>query len=68
MATDIDQIRKLLKSRDVKTELAKRLVDLFEEEFGNQPAEVDNRPTSRLWLDQIEFANVIVVSKASFAV
>lgn len=70
MATDVDQIRKLLKSRDVdttgtKTELAKRLVDLFEEEFGNQPAEVDNRPISRLWLDQIEFANVIVVSKAS---
>lgn len=51
-----------------KTELAKRLVDLFEEEFGNQPTEVDNRPISRLWLDQIEFANVIVVSKASFAV
>lgn len=33
-----------------------------EEENGN---EVDNRPVSQLWLDQIEFANVIVVSKAS---
>ena len=48
MATDIDQIRKLLKSRDVdasgtKTELAKRLVNLFEEEFGNEPVQVDNR-------------------------
>ena len=70
MATDIDQIRKLLKSRNAdttgtKTELVKKLVDLFEEEFGNQPVEVDNRPIARLWLDQIEFANVIVVSKAS---
>lgn len=48
IATDIDQIRKLLKSRDVdtsgtKTELAKRLVNLFEEEFGNEPVQVDNR-------------------------
>lgn len=48
MTTDIDQIRKLLKSRDVdtsgtKTELAKRLVNLFEEEFGNEPVQVDNR-------------------------
>ena len=70
MATDIDQLRKLLKSRDkdttgTKTELAKRLVALFEEEFGNEPVEVDNRSISRLWLDQIEFANVIVVSKAA---
>lgn len=71
MATDIDQIRKLLKSRNfdttgTKTELVKRLVDIFETEFGNDPVqEVDNRPISRLWLDQIEFANVIVVSKAA---
>ncbi|KAL7543872.1 hypothetical protein ACHAXR_013258 [Thalassiosira sp. AJA248-18] len=70
MATDIDQIRKLLESRDLdttgtKTELVKRLVDVFEQEFGNEPVQVDNRPISRLWLDQIEFANVIVVSKAA---
>ena len=70
MATDIDQIRKLLKFRNAdttgtKTELAKKLVDLFEEDYGNQPVQVDNRSIARLWLDQIEFANVIVVSKAS---
>ena len=38
---------------------------MFEEEFGSEPAQVDNRSISRLWLDQIEFANVIVVSKAA---
>ncbi len=30
-----------------------------------QEEEIDDRPISQLWLDQIEFANVIVVSKAS---
>ena len=71
MATDIDQIRKLLKSKNfdtsgTKEELAQRLIDAFEEQFGGEPEQqVDNRHIARLWLDQIEFANVIVVSKAA---
>lgn len=70
MATDIEQIRKLLKSKNfdtsgTKEELAQRLIDAFEEQFGGEPEQVDNRHIARLWLDQIEFANVIVVSKAA---
>ena len=37
--------------------------DEAEEEIS--PIEIDDRPVSQLWLDQIEFANIIVISKAS---
>lgn len=70
MATALDtaHLRKLLKSRKLDTkgkkkDLAHRLVYSFEEDTKKENA--DDRPISRLWLDQIEFANVIVVSKAA---
>lgn len=36
-----------------------------EEENVHVASEIDDRPVSQLWLDQIEYANVIVVSKVS---
>jgi G3E family GTPase len=47
-----------------KEELVQRLIKAFEVEMG-QAQPKDERPIATLWLDQIEFANVIVVSKAS---
>lgn len=66
-----DILRNLLEQRQLSTngnkeEMVKRLITAFEKEMmGEVQAQVDDRPISRLWLDQIEFANVIIVSKAA---
>ena len=71
MLMPIKELQKLLSERGLnpkggKEELVMRLVEAFEAQLLEALKEqTDNRSIARLWLDQIEFANVIVVSKAS---
>lgn len=66
-----DRLKKELAKRKLETTgskkvLADRLVEAFEEQLSAQlMAQVDDRSIAKLWLDQIEFANVIIVSKAA---
>mmetsp|Transcript_1317 Transcript_1317/g.3593 ORF Transcript_1317/g.3593 Transcript_1317/m.3593 type:complete len:599 (-) Transcript_1317:70-1866(-) len=65
----IERLQQELKKRQVNTEgekeeLVQRLIEVFDKEM-RQAQPKDDRPIATLWLDQIEFANVIVVSKAS---
>ena len=67
----IQHLRKQVASRGLDTtgsrgELVQRLVDSIEQELLEQlkSSSVDDRSIAKLWLDQIEFANVIIVSKA----
>lgn len=70
-AMPMDQLRKAVAERGVdstgkRKELVTILVESLEKELLQRlsKAAVDERSISKLWLDQIEFANVIVVSKA----
>mmetsp|Transcript_25693 Transcript_25693/g.46525 ORF Transcript_25693/g.46525 Transcript_25693/m.46525 type:complete len:519 (+) Transcript_25693:36-1592(+) len=64
------QLRRLCVSRSLdahgkKKDLIGRVLESFEKDLEEEISKnVDDRPISRLWLDQIEFANVLVVSKA----
>ncbi|KAK3267655.1 hypothetical protein CYMTET_23804 [Cymbomonas tetramitiformis] len=63
----VAQLRKELSDRQldasgVKAALVERLTQALEDEADED--ETDSRPLSQLWLDQIEYANVIIISKA----
>jgi G3E family GTPase len=64
----VDRLRKELEARNLdprgrKEELVQRLIEVFEREISK--GQIDDRSIAKLWLDQIEFANVIIVSKAA---
>jgi G3E family GTPase len=64
----VAQLRKELKNRDLSTKgvqsvLVERLTQALEDETPEEEKK-DERSIAQLWLDQIEFANVIIVSKA----
>ena len=59
-------MKRKLETMGSKKVLADRLVEAFETQLSAQlKAQVDDRSIAKLWLDQIEFANVIIVSKAT---
>ena len=67
LSLEVSRLRKELASRNISTkgkkfELVQRLVKEFERVMSQE--NIDNRSIAKLWLDQIEFANVIIVSKA----
>jgi G3E family GTPase len=64
---EVSRLCKELVSRNLSTkgkkfELVQRLVKEFEHVMSQE--NVDSQSIAKLWLDQIEFANVIIVSKA----
>ncbi len=71
MAMSDNQLRQFLEDRELDTtgskeELVNRIVAALEKQLlDSLKTQKDDRSIAKLWLDQIEFANVIVISKAT---